>query len=337
MILGNEVDASTCQALQTIFPGDDFIEDQKFTLLHQIVLGLKPLDLEAQLADSPKSVIDQGDAAGRTALWWAIRRADYTSTFLLISYGANINKRSFSGSTSILLALESKNQAIIRLLLKHNCDMAAAPSGWLPLHYCAFFGSDLDILQTVLARGVDINSAAASSVKTTALIQAAQEGHPGICSYLLTHGADSNRVDQDGHCALHVAIQNNSHEALSCLLENHSDYTIKTKAGETLLHYAAQFGDMDCLRTLHTHDLMALSTEHRVTSHSHNQRFKDMKGLTALQVAGRRDDVTPEWQAMFRELIDGIQCPERKALRNSTDTDVDHFYNAPEYLNPRRS
>ena len=330
MIISTNVDVNTRKALKALFPDDDFIMDQQFTLLHQIVLELSTLDLNRQLADSPNSMINKRDTAGRTALWWAAHNANYEAISSLLSYGANPNIQSSTGYSALNAALAANDPKAVRLLLDNHCDMALSPEGWTPLHACAFYGSDLDILETIIARRVDINAVTPGHSGVTPLMFAAQENFPRICEYLITRGAELNWFTEEGETALHIAVQFSSNEALSCLLQNHAVYTVKAKTGESILHLAAQFGNLQCLRTLHAHNLGALNADDQVINCSDSQRFKHIKGQNALQISARRDDVTPEWHVMFRELIDGIKFPERKIPGGSTDANIGEFFDALE-------
>ena len=289
------------------------------------------MDLNTILANSPRSVIDKCDASGRTALWWATYRADYTAVSSLLMYGADINKKSTSGWDPFRVAIQTKNQAIIKLLLGHGCDMSYDPAGYLPIHSCAYFGSDVDVMQAILARGVDVNSVTLHAGET-ALMDAAQTDNRVLCAFLIAQGADLDKVSPDGESAIHIAIQYNSHKALSLLLQNRANCLLKTRAGETILHYAAQYGNLECLKILHAHDLSALSIEDRVTGRSVQQRFKDMKDLTTLQITDLRKDATPEWHTMFRKLINGIEFPESKSPRITNDTNLEEFHDALEHL-----
>ena len=318
--------------MRALFPGDDYIEDQNFSLLHRTVLGLNSLDLRVLLAKMSIAEVNKCDASGKTALWWATSRADYNATSLLLSRGADVNKKSSIGYSPIHAAMFARNQTVIQLLLKHGCDIAHDPQGWLPLHRGAFYGCDLKILETIQALGVDVNTTIPST-GSTALQLAVQENHYHNCEFLLAKGADLDIVNNDRESALHVAVLYNSHKPLTLLLQNHANYLLRTKAGENILHYAAQFGDLECLRTLHAHDLHALKTEDKVTGESPIQRFKGLKNLDALEITYRRDDVTPEWHAMFRKLLRGIRSPESKISEANADLDIEEFHDALEHMN----
>ena len=53
-------------------------------------------------------------------------------------------------------------------------------------------------------------------------------------------------------------------------------------------------------------------------------------GLTALEIAEQRNDVTPEWLVMFKEILHNIDLPDDLVCPNIVDGEVDEFQDAPE-------
>ena len=330
-ILSGQYDAQFCARLRTLFPGEDLIEKQEFSLLHKAVLGLNPLPLEILLASMTRSMIDAGDARGRTALWWAAKRADYTAMCSLIKFGADMNLKSGTGWTPLATAIVAQNGSCVKLLLDQGSRVDESNlQGWLPLHICSYWGCNLEVLKLILIRTANINSAS-SILKETALMLAAQEDQLEICDSLVSHSADINLVNKDGLSALYQAVRFNSNKSLRFLLQNQADTSLKTHAGETLLHYAAQFGNLECLKILHAFDLKGINTADKVTRSSPVHELKNLKGLTALQIAEQRRNESPEWVAMFRKLICGVDFPETKAPLSSLPSEVEKFEDALEH------
>ena len=328
-LLSNEGDASTHESLRALFPREIFLEKSNFSLLHRIVLGLNPISLDTIIDSLSRSVINESDAHGRTALWWAARRADALKVSLLLKHGADANTKNITGNTPLMTAMKTKNQTCIRLLLDAGSDIHQRnPLGWLPLHMCCYYGSDIDIVEAFLRGGGDIDDRV-SSTHSTPLLLAAQENHIHIVKYLISRGANLNATDHDGECSLHLALSYNRPQVLRFLLQHKASHCLKSKADESLLHYAAQFGNVECLEVLNAFRLDGIDPEDRITGASPNQRFK-VKGLTALEIAEQRKDVTPEWRAMFRKLVHGIRFPESKSPELSTAEETEEFEDALE-------
>ena len=133
-------------------------------------------------------------------------------------------------------------------------------------------------------------------------------------------------MDYFNRSPLHSAIQFRSSDALQLLLQHNADYTIKTKAGESLLHYAAHHGDLRTLETLRLFDLREINVQDRVASFSIHQKVKGLVGLTALQIAEQRQDVTPEWMNMFRQLVRDVKFPETRLGAHGLNDDCAHSF-----------
>ena len=89
------------------------------------------------------------------------------------------------------------------------------------------------------------------------------------------------------------------------------------------------------MKVLHAFGLAVIDLKDKVIAISPIQRMKDIKGLTAPQIAEKRLDVTSEWKDLFQELVYGIQRPERKILINDNDED-DEFEDALWDVDERR-
>lgn len=74
-LLMGDLTAEDEEALLCLTQGSDFVEEQDYTQLHKIVLGLSMLDLEEAIRDRPEDV-NKTDIMGRTPLAWAACRGD---------------------------------------------------------------------------------------------------------------------------------------------------------------------------------------------------------------------------------------------------------------------
>jgi ankyrin repeat protein len=107
---------------------------------------------------------------------------------------------------------------------------------------------DVDRLQQLLERGVDINSAQENG--WTALMAAAAHGQTAAIELLLTRGADPNRTDSVGNTALHHAVCGNKDAILRALLDRGVDVNARTQTGYTALHLAVQDRRVRAVRRL---------------------------------------------------------------------------------------
>ena len=202
-------------------------------------------------------------------------------------------------------------------------------NGWLPLHQTVFHGFSADIIEATIPSGINVNISTLNDVKSTALMLAAQKNLYHICELLLSLGGDPNICGTLGTTALHIAIEYNSHRTMELLLQL-TDIHLKTRAGETFLHYTAQYSDITSLKVLYVLGLRSNNLEHRVTGSSPKHIPMNVVGLTALQIAERRTDVTTKWLAMFRKLLHKIEFPNDPFHADSVEVEAEEFHDALE-------
>ena len=211
--------------------------------------GLNTLVLDDLLASVPISMIDSGDAHGRTPLWWAAYRSDYPTILSLLRYNVDIYKPSNGGWHALSTAMSTKKQRCVRLLMQSDPDLSRFDSrGWLAFHHAAWYNLGIDIVIAAIPPGMSINVVLLEN-RSTALMLAAQMNYHQLCECLLSRGADPNFQDSLGETALYYAIEYNSHRTIPALIQNRS-ISIKTEVGETVLHCAAQHSDIRSLKIL---------------------------------------------------------------------------------------
>jgi uncharacterized protein len=133
----------------------------------------------AVLLDNPKTKIAAEDRAGENALMLASLNGDMDLVKLLITKGAEVNKK-----------------------------------GWTPLHYAAANGND-DIAKLLLGYSAYVD--AQSPNGTTPLMMAARGDHISTLKLLLDNGADINAKNQIGMNALDFAKQYKAPDAIKGL------------------------------------------------------------------------------------------------------------------------
>ena len=61
--------------------------------------------------------------------------------------------------------------------------------------------------------------------------------------------------------------------------------------------------------------------ENKITGLSPNQAFADVKGLTALRIAEKRQNTSPEWLAIFHKLVNKV-VRDTAAARTETVEEI---------------
>lgn len=125
------------------------------------------------------------------------------------------------------------------------------------------------------------------------------------------------------------AVLNNSHECLQLLLKRGANYGFVSRHGWSILHCAAQAGD---LKT------MAILTEHRLKGVDAFARSRMYGNLNAEEVFLRRRRRHPRAEVLLAALrklvatVDQTTAGDQGADREKGDEGEELFYDALEYL-----
>ncbi|KAL4238217.1 hypothetical protein ACF0H5_002929 [Mactra antiquata] len=130
-----------------------------------------------------------------------------------------VDRPSRSSYCPIHIAVNYYHSAVVKILIKHQVDvnkqLSAGKNRVTPLMIAARHG-DLELCKVLVQNGAHIEQC--DKLKRSALIHAVMNGNTHVASYLLNIGADPNRADTSGN---------------------------------TVVHYAAAYGWLFCLRLLH--------------------------------------------------------------------------------------
>jgi len=160
-------------------------------------------ELVRELINSGANV-NAAQADGATALQWAAYNSDEELAKFLLDHGADLNMGNRNGSTPLWLAARRGDTDMIEVLLAGGADAnEELPLGRRPLMLAARSGV-VEAVAALLDAGADPNAAEAER-GTTALMQAADQGHADVAKVLIEHGADvaatSAPVMRDGRSA----------------------------------------------------------------------------------------------------------------------------------------
>ena len=237
--------------------------------------------------------LNERDAQGQTALYWAALRGDSQMVAILLEAGADSSIPTYRGAMVLTAAIMSSDSQCVQTILKNTCSINYRQvDGYTPLHHICRYEHDVKTVKALLHLGADVN--AREALGYTPLMIATFNKRTAVAKLLIDHQSDVNVQAKNGECALHHAIMAGDHCTVRYLLEKGANHQLKTKAGETLLHYVAQRnGDQDVLNVLESFDLEGIDTEAR--NHS--------KKLTALQVAEAHHACDAKWFERFRVLL----------------------------------
>jgi ankyrin repeat protein len=167
------------------------------------------------------------DASGRTALDWAVARAQVEDVALLLSCGSDPNTMDITGRTAILHAVDSASTPCLRLLLEAGGEPNPKTQNGVfrssPLTAAAM-GGKKDMLRLLLE--FDANANITNPEGLTPLHSVARFQDADSALVLLEHGADLNAISRDGRSPLTTAIIHNNHQVLQLFIDRCYEYMI---------------------------------------------------------------------------------------------------------------
>lgn len=246
--------------IQCLTSATDWIEEQEFSKLHKISVGLLLSSLEEAIADDPKS-IDVTDAMGRTPLLWAAARGDHNAVQVLLNHNADPHVMDMYLAPPVSYAADRGHTLCVKLLLKAGA-MAEPnlPPGiklGSPLNCAARNAKDPALLKYLLTYGAQVDSTGIDG--NTALIHASRTDNFRFAILLLDYNADLNAANINQQTPLTTAIMYNSHGILKLLLEHWEEFsTCPRLKGPNLLEIAALYADVETLGMLAAADHLKL-------------------------------------------------------------------------------
>ena len=237
-------------------------------------------------------LIEQGvnvnhcDIDGFTGVHDAAYKGNLDVLKILDSSGANICQVNSNGINSIMSAsMGTGSCETVRWLLEQGVDVNHSNKHGFTAVHCAAEKGNLDVLKLLHSNGANIDQVTIGDMNS---IMSASQG-TGSCEtvrWLVGQGVDVNHSDKDGFTAVHYAAEKDNLDVLkllhnsganihqvnrngiislmsaslgtgSCdtvrwLLEQGVDVNHSNKDGFTAVHYAAEKGNLDVLKLLHS-------------------------------------------------------------------------------------
>lgn len=229
---------------------ENYCDDQNYTELHRVILGLHGGDLSEAVREAPRSMINATDSCGRTALMWAIIRNDPQSTEILLQHGANPEIKDIDGETPLHQACASTTDTTcVQLLLDHGANYESMHDFQKTPIFIAATKS-AKALQVLLKQGArpDVVSDGAR----TPLHHAAAFDQVDCIATLLDprYRCNINARDSNGLSPLELAVVLSRPNAANLLLGCGADTMSADGQKRSFLHTIAQYGNAEMMRTL---------------------------------------------------------------------------------------
>jgi len=303
------------QSLRAFIPlPSDIIDNYEFSLLHKVVLNICHVEITPDAFSREDA--DRVDAHMRTPLHWAVSRGDDQTVHKLLQLGADINTQALNGATPISNAISFKSYACFDMLLDLGADLTIRTNQGYCLLHLAVWQNDLYITQKLLSKGVQVDTKRLGRGSTSLHI-AAMRDHADICRTLLEYGAHINEPNIGKNTPLHKSITYNAHQSTRLLISKKANLGCIDDKGFSILHKAAQFGDLETL------DLLSSCRPHGL-----DPNLQDNNGHTASQLFSARKGKSQDLEEAFQRLILSVEHTDPVAEESEDEGTI--FYDAEE-------
>lgn len=220
----------------SFFTTSDLLDEQDFSFLHRIVVGINATNLRA-LLNTGVSDVDKGDANGRTALLWAAWRGQVEDVKALLDYGADPGKTDYEGYTALAKACEGGHVYCVRLLISGGAPLdSVTKKGYTHLHVaCGSLLTNNSVLAELINNGARLDMG--DNQGQTPLHTACNRGSLETVGYLLDQGADINAMDGLNRSPTLLALLC-WREDIFCYLVDKKAALDNTPPGKSLVHVA---------------------------------------------------------------------------------------------------
>ncbi|XP_077522271.1 poly [ADP-ribose] polymerase tankyrase-like isoform X2 [Amblyomma americanum] len=228
------------------------------TALHCAAVNPEHSYLAHLLSSVPQ--LEAQDGHGWRPLHYAAVATCTAPLELLLARGTSVHAVDKNGDTPLHKAACAGRSSNLEVLLRFaSAAEKGGPfrgvdrpnkEGWTPLHLAAKNGH-LEAAQVLIRYRADVNrTPGAPFSQISPLMCTAQQGNCDMVHALVSAGASVELLDECGRTALSHAVLNGQTAVCAKLLRLGSNPNRADVGGNTLVHYAAAYGWLNCLRLL---------------------------------------------------------------------------------------
>ena len=230
---------------------------------------------------------------GGSLLHIASAQGDKPLVRLLISEGAQLNVKNNRAMTPLDLSIKFKRTETINILRKHgakkNKEIKTEEKSTKPITSRSVLPSDSPSKVKPVVKNEKLEQSIPKT-RSISIQHASRKGDIEIVRQQIASGADVNVKTRDGQTPLHWAASFNHAGVAELLIANMADVNAKNKFGSTPLHYAASKGHKEIITLL----IMAGA----------NVNGKMNNGITPLSSASFIHERTPNSKKTKNDIID---------------------------------
>ncbi|KAL8926239.1 MAG: hypothetical protein Q9172_001881 [Xanthocarpia lactea] len=315
------------EKLKDSLPTSVFFDDYGFSHLHRVVLGARPLGLQAELGSGMHSAdINWRDDMNMTPLHWAALKGDDKAVAMLLAAGADVDVADSKKKTALHKACLIGSAATVKHLIEFGADVDVGDQyGYRPIHFAVHYNTGGALMSMLLANGAVIDDAR-NVFRRTPLIRAVPFDSARSCKFLLERGANVDIPDREGDTPLFEAAARNAHDCLELLLAWDADHLHVKTGRQTLLHIAATRGDKRTFDILANANLKGLDAN-----------AKDSMSMTVRSIFATRSGVSDETNTAFQNLMVSLaqvtkDRPEEMRRESEGDEEEAEFVDALESI-----
>ena len=256
---------------------------------------------DAVLSSTQRSAIDEVDATGNTALSWAVHRGDYDTVKRLLLLGSDPGHLDSEGRAPMHAAVRGRGIACVQLLLNAKADVN--PSNFIRVSamHIAAKGRNTKIIELLLSCGASIESEDGEGCRP--LHYAVCSNSPANLQLLLARGANINAANNFGATTLMLGVMYNAHEALKFLLHKETlEYNCTDRDGNSVLDFAAMFGDLKTLHILQSSRKLQTVNLNIDNALGYAVQRRDDNEAQSISMLKTMDDDPRAWYSAFRAL-----------------------------------
>ncbi|XP_039269429.2 histone-lysine N-methyltransferase EHMT2-like [Styela clava] len=179
----------------------------------------------------------------------SVMNGNVAIVYLLKLVGVKLNNKDAKGKTALFYAEEREHVRLINFLIENGADISMKDAeGMTCMHQAAKHGRIVSCAALLSNDSNIVNMP--DDGGWTPIVWATEHKHTSTAKYLEHFGADVTKTDKERNMCLHWAALSGNLELLIMCLQRRCDFNYRNKHGDTALHIAARQDHADCVLCL---------------------------------------------------------------------------------------